>query len=126
MELSLAMHFNHSTILINAVYKIVFGIIIILQMYMTKHPYNMYFSNNGVIYFISIQFIINSKYVQDILRAKKEKVAQFLCGAGVFMLCGSMKIQHSVLNTLDQITQELLDLPLSDFQLKDQVLKDCY
>jgi sulfite reductase (NADPH) flavoprotein alpha-component len=68
----------------------------------------------------------NGQYVQDLIKKKREEVASFFKEGGVFMLCGSMAMQHAVLKILDEITLEVLDSPLSEFQLNGQLLKDCY
>lgn len=66
------------------------------------------------------------QYVQDILKAQEEKVADFFDEGGTVMLCGSMAMQQAVLNVMDEITLAQLDQPLSAFQENGQVLTDCY
>lgn len=66
------------------------------------------------------------RYVQNVLLEQKSEVAHTLESGGVFMLCGSLKMQQSVLRTLNEITTEELDRPLSDYENKGQLLMDCY
>jgi sulfite reductase (NADPH) flavoprotein alpha-component len=66
------------------------------------------------------------KYVQDVLLRKQTEVAKTLKEGGVFMLCGSMVMQNSVLDVLEEITTNQLQQPLSDFENNGQVLMDCY
>lgn len=66
------------------------------------------------------------RYVQDALLEQQTEVAKTLKNGGVFMLCGSMAMQHAVLDTLDEITTTNLQQPLSDFENNGQLLMDCY
>lgn len=42
------------------------------------------------------------------------------------MLCGSMAMQQSVLDTLNEIATTQLEQPLSEFENNGQLLMDCY
>jgi len=42
------------------------------------------------------------------------------------MICGSIKMESSVIEVLDKIANKKLGKPLSYFQKNGQVLKDCY
>lgn len=66
------------------------------------------------------------EYVQNLLFKQKEEVAKTLKQGGVIMVCGSMEMQHSVLDILEQITTTQLEKPLSDFESNGQILMDCY
>jgi len=68
----------------------------------------------------------NSKYVQDILAEEENEVARALESGAVFMLCGSMAMQDSVLKVLNKITNDKLDRAISSFMNNGQILKDCY
>jgi sulfite reductase (NADPH) flavoprotein alpha-component len=68
----------------------------------------------------------NKQYVQDVLSQQKEKIADLFEEGCVFMICGSMAMQHAVLKVLDDITLSELDKPLSAFQHSGQLLTDCY
>ncbi|MCH2213703.1 MAG: NADPH cytochrome P450 oxidoreductase family protein [Flavobacteriales bacterium] len=81
----------------------------------TVENYNLALSRSG-----------HREYVQDVLSKKKEEIANAFESGGVFMLCGSMAMQDSVLEVLDNITRSRLNRPLSEFQHDGQLLKDCY
>ena len=66
------------------------------------------------------------QYVQNILANKQLEVSNALESGSVFMICGSIKMESSVLKILDEITNNQLDKPLSYFQKNGQILKDCY
>ena len=66
------------------------------------------------------------RYVQDSLYDQRDLVAKTLKEGGVFMLCGSVKMQQSVVEMLNHITTTQLGKPLSDFEKKGQLLMDCY
>jgi sulfite reductase (NADPH) flavoprotein alpha-component len=65
-------------------------------------------------------------YVQDVLAQQEDAVSEALDSGGVFMLCGSMAMQDSVLEVLNRITNNKLNRSLSSFQSNGQLLKDCY
>lgn len=68
----------------------------------------------------------DKNYVQDILAQKENEIAEAFASGGVFMLCGSMAMQDSVLEVLSRITNTKLKRALSSFQNNGQLLKDCY
>lgn len=68
----------------------------------------------------------NHCYVQDLLQQQQTEVAQTLQDGGTFMLCGSLAMQESVLATLDEITTDQLQQPISHFEKNGQLLIDCY
>jgi sulfite reductase (NADPH) flavoprotein alpha-component len=65
-------------------------------------------------------------YVQDLLLKDQIEIANKFKEGTVFMICGSMAMQESVLETLEHITNTQLKQPLSDFENKGQLLMDCY
>lgn len=79
---------------------------------------------------LKIQFAFSQTapkmYVQDVLKLQQITVAQALKKGTVFMICGSLKMQDAVLNTLEEITKSQLNRPLSDFENNQQILTDCY
>ena len=77
-------------------------------------------------YELALSRVGNKKYVQDILEKQENDVAEAFDSGGVFMLCGSMAMQDSVLEILDRITNNKLNKSLSSFQSNGQLLKDCY
>lgn len=67
-----------------------------------------------------------NEYVQDLLLKNKSTVAHTLKENGNIMICGSLSMQQGVLEVLEQITQEELNQPLSDFENNGQLAMDCY
>ncbi|MAW65345.1 MAG: hypothetical protein CMD18_04025 [Flavobacteriales bacterium] len=68
----------------------------------------------------------NGQYVQDVLAQQENEVSEAFNTGCVFMLCGSMAMQDSVLEVLNRITNTKLNRSLSSFQSNGQLLKDCY
>lgn len=66
------------------------------------------------------------KNVQKILLKHQIKVAETIKNGGVFMLCGSEKMQYSVLDTLEEITNKYLLKPLRKFQGSGKIITNCY
>jgi sulfite reductase (NADPH) flavoprotein alpha-component len=77
-------------------------------------------------YELALSRVENKKYVQDILAQKENEISEAFDSGGVFMLCGSMSMQDSVLEVLSKITDSKLKRSLSSFQNNGQLLKDCY
>jgi len=44
----------------------------------------------------------------------------------VFMICGSVTMQHGVLEVLENLTETILERPMSDFEHNEQLKMDCY
>ena len=66
------------------------------------------------------------QYVQNILANRQVEVSNALESGSVFMICGSIKMESSVIEVLDEIANKKLGKPLSYFQKNGQVLRDCY
>ena len=66
------------------------------------------------------------QYVQNILAKKQLEISNALESGSVFMICGSIKMESSVIEVLDKIANKKLGKRLSYFQKNGQVLKDCY
>ncbi|MEM7085150.1 MAG: PepSY domain-containing protein [Bacteroidota bacterium] len=77
-------------------------------------------------YHLAFSQVKDKTYVQDILLDRKVEVAKTLKEGGVFMLCGSLAMQHSVLDVLEEITTSQLNQSLSHFENNEQILMDCY
>ena len=91
-------------------------------------PYAEKAIENGLMksYDLALSRTEKKQYVQDVLGQKKEEVSAALDSGSVFMICGSMNMQNSVLQTLDEITNSKLDKSISFFLDNGQLLKDCY
>ncbi len=68
----------------------------------------------------------NKTNVQNNILKHEIKVAKTLKNSGVFMLCGSEKMQYSVLDTLEEITNKYLLKPLRQFQDNGKIITNCY
>ena len=66
------------------------------------------------------------EYVQDVLIKNINQVCETIKNNGVIMICGSLSMQHDVLDVLEQISTKNLNQPLSDFENNGQLLLDCY
>ncbi|MBP2832393.1 PepSY domain-containing protein [Aquimarina sp. U1-2] len=89
--------------------------------------YSTYINKNeSIMCTLAFSQVQPKKHVQNVLDEKRDEVASFLKHGGVFMLCGSLKMQESVIKTLNNITTVILDQPLSDFENNKQLLMDCY
>lgn len=68
----------------------------------------------------------NKKYVQDMVAERKEHILNTLEAGGTLMLCGSLAMQHGVLDTLEKLLQEHPGLHLDEVRFKEQLKMDCY
>lgn len=64
-------------------------------------------------------------YVQDIVAQQADEIALNLINGGEIMVCGSLKMYHSVIEILDQ-TLKKQNLSTSDFIERNQIKHDCY
>lgn len=65
-------------------------------------------------------------YVRDLLAQAADLVADTLAEKGVILLCGSLSMQHDVIEWLEQLCRERGLRPVSYYQSHDQILMDCY
>lgn len=84
--------------------------------------------NTGLMdgYELALSRTSKKQYVQNILAKKQLEISNALESGSVFMICGSIKMESSVIEVLDKIANKKLGKPLSYFQKNGQVLKDCY
>jgi sulfite reductase (NADPH) flavoprotein alpha-component len=68
----------------------------------------------------------DKKYVQDLITEHSDFIANVLQNDGVIMICGSVAMQNEVLDILEGISNSKLNLPLSEFENKQQLKMDCY
>ena len=66
------------------------------------------------------------EYVQDVLIKNKNRVCETIKNNGVIMICGSLSMQHDVLDILEEISSKNLNQSLSEFENNGQLLLDCY
>lgn len=65
-------------------------------------------------------------YVGDLIRRDGEQVVQLLKKGAVIYICGSLSMQQSVLDELEQACRKVAGKSLNTFQKKGQVKMDCY
>ena len=65
-------------------------------------------------------------YVQDVINKQHDFFANSIANKSTIMICGSVAMQNEVLNTLNTICKTTLNIPLSYYQNKGQILMDCY
>jgi len=75
---------------------------------------------------LALSKIEEKKYVQDIVLENKVELIELLKQGGVVMLCGSVVMQHAVLNILEEVITIQLGKTLEDFEANGQILTDCY
>ena len=68
----------------------------------------------------------NKRYIQQRVWDQRVEIAALLSQGSPIMICGSIDMMKEVLKTLEQITTQQLETPLSIFELKGQILTDCY
>lgn len=65
-------------------------------------------------------------YVQDLLEQQGERLIRKLEAGAVVMICGSISMQHAVLEVLEGLSERIVKRPLSDFEHREQLKMDCY
>ncbi|MCO5260487.1 MAG: PepSY domain-containing protein [Crocinitomicaceae bacterium] len=65
-------------------------------------------------------------YVGDLIQRDGEKILQLLKNGGIIYICGSLAMEQSVLEILDQVARKYANKPLNHFQKKGLVKMDCY
>lgn len=68
----------------------------------------------------------NKQYVQDTVLEQKELVLRSIISGGTIMICGSLAMQHNVLDVLEQILQENGTITFDEFEKSGQLKTDCY
>lgn len=68
----------------------------------------------------------NKKYVQEYILTQKENILKTIDQDGVIMICGSLAMQHQVLESLESMFKNYPDLNLDILEQKGQLKMDCY
>jgi sulfite reductase (NADPH) flavoprotein alpha-component len=68
----------------------------------------------------------DQQYVQDLVAQQKELVLNTIQQDGVIMICGSLAMQHSVLDMLEKLLVDHTSISLDQLQHKQQLKMDCY
>lgn len=68
----------------------------------------------------------NKQYVQDLVIEQKETILHTINNGGTIMICGSLAMQHDVLDVLESILNENLTISFEEFEQNGQLKTDCY
>ncbi|UYQ95699.1 NADPH cytochrome P450 oxidoreductase family protein [Chitinophaga horti] len=68
----------------------------------------------------------DKQYVKDLLARDADLIATTLHEEGTIMICGSLAMQHDVVQFLDALCMERYGKSLSHYESHGQVLMDCY
>ena len=68
----------------------------------------------------------NKQYVQDLVVQQSEFIIETLKNNGTIMICGSLSMQHGVLDVLEKMLQEKSDISLDSIVNSEQLKMDCY
>ena len=68
----------------------------------------------------------NSAYVQDLIKAEESFIVECLSEDGIIMICGSLKMQGSVEDILNEMSNSHLNKPLDYFKGLGCIKADCY
>jgi len=68
----------------------------------------------------------NKQYVQELVTQEKDVVLKTIEEGGVLMICGSLGMQHDVLDMLEKLLSEYGAIGLDELQHNGQLMMDCY
>ena len=68
----------------------------------------------------------NRQYVQEVIAQRKESIINVLDAGGTLMLCGSLAMQHAMLDTLEEMLNDHPSLSLEEIEFNEQLKMDCY
>ncbi|PKG41403.1 PepSY domain-containing protein [Psychroflexus sp. MES1-P1E] len=68
----------------------------------------------------------NKEYVQNLVIQQKDSVLKTVQEGGVVMICGSLAMQHDVLDVLENLLAEYSATSLDELQHNSQLKMDCY
>ncbi|WP_347374247.1 PepSY domain-containing protein [Aequorivita sp. Q41] len=68
----------------------------------------------------------NKQYVQDLVIQQSDAILKTIANGGVLMLCGSLAMQHGVLDVLEQLLKEKSNKTLDVLIHNGQLKMDCY
>ena len=98
----------------------------VLEDYSMRSKKNKIIQNQMNTFQFALSQSNEKEHVQDLILKNQTRVIKALEEGEVFMICGSIKMQNSVLNTLNEISKTNLERPLSYYQNNGQILMDCY
>jgi sulfite reductase (NADPH) flavoprotein alpha-component len=68
----------------------------------------------------------SKEYVQNLVIQQKDSVLKTIQEGGVVMICGSLAMQHDVLDVLENLLAEQSAISLDELQHNGQLKMDCY
>jgi len=68
----------------------------------------------------------NKQYVQELVKQRKAVVLNTIQEGGILMICGSLSMQHEVLDMLEKLLSESEAIGLDELQHNGQLRMDCY
>ena len=66
------------------------------------------------------------QYIQDVILEQKDVVLQTINSGGSIMICGSLAMQHDVLDVLENTLKNNETITFEAFEKSDQLKTDCY
>jgi sulfite reductase (NADPH) flavoprotein alpha-component len=66
------------------------------------------------------------QYVQELVSQQKDIVLNTINESGVIMICGSLAMQHDILDMLEKLLTENSKIGLDELQYNGQLMMDCY
>ncbi|TLP79776.1 PepSY domain-containing protein [Maribacter sp. ACAM166] len=68
----------------------------------------------------------NKQYVQDLVTEQKETILNTINIGGTVMICGSLAMQHDVLDMLEKVLEENSTVNFAELEHNGQLKMDCY
>ncbi len=68
----------------------------------------------------------NKQYVQDLVKQQQDEIVEALEKGGTLMICGSLSMQHDVLDILEKVLKEKSNTSLDMLLHRKQLRLDCY
>jgi sulfite reductase (NADPH) flavoprotein alpha-component len=68
----------------------------------------------------------NKEYVQNLVAQQKEIVLKTVQEGGLVMICGSLAMQHDMLDVLERVLTEHAAISLDELRHNGQLKMDCY
>lgn len=68
----------------------------------------------------------NTQYIQELVTEKKSAVLKTIQEDGIIMICGSLAMQHDVLDILEKLLAENSTIGLDELEHNGQLKMDCY
>ncbi|MDF4203364.1 PepSY domain-containing protein [Maribacter sp. SA7] len=66
------------------------------------------------------------QYVQDVVFEQKDLILQTINQGGTIMICGSLAMQHDVLDVIEKVLEGNAGISFEDFEQSEQLKTDCY